>query len=37
MITFDSIGLQDTVDNNRIENEGFDFIDFTETNPFGEP
>jgi hypothetical protein len=37
MITFDNIDLQDTIDNNKIQGEGFDFIDFTETNPFGEP
>ena len=37
MITFDDIDLQDTIDNNKIQGEGFDFIDFTETNPFGEP
>lgn len=34
---FDDTELQDTVDNNAIEGEGFEFIDFTETNPFGEP
>ena len=34
---FDNLDLQDAVDNNTIQNEGFDFIDFTETNPFGEP
>ncbi len=34
---FDDSSLQDAVDNNAIENEGFTFIDFTETNPFGEP
>ena len=34
---FDDPLLQDAVDNNTIQGEGFDFIDFTETNPFGEP
>ena len=34
---FDDSDLQDAVDNNAIEREGFDFIDFTEVNPFGEP
>lgn len=34
---FDDSSLQDVVDNNRIEGEGFNFIDFTEVNPFGEP
>ena len=37
MVTFDDINLQDTINNNDIQGEGFDFIDFTETNPFGEP
>ncbi len=34
---FDDTDLQDAIDNNAIQGEGFDFIDFTETNPFGEP
>ena len=34
---FDDPLLQDAVDNNTIQGEGFNFIDFTETNPFGEP
>ena len=34
---FDASDLQDAIDNNQIQGEGFDFIDFTETNPFGEP
>jgi hypothetical protein len=34
---FDDNELQDVIDNNKIQGEGFDFIDFTETNPFGEP
>ena len=34
---FDDSSLQDAIDNNAIQGEGFDFIDFTETNPFGEP
>lgn len=29
--------FEDTVDNTNIENESDGFIDFTETNPFGEP
>jgi len=37
MTPFDDTSLQDAIDNNEIQNEGFDFIDFTETNPFGEP
>lgn len=37
MTPFDDTELQDAIDNNAIEGEGFDFIDFTETNPFGEP
>ncbi len=34
---FDDSELQDSIDNNAIEKEGFTFIDFTEINPFGEP
>ena len=34
---FDDSSLQDAIDNNAIQGEGFNFIDFTETNPFGEP
>jgi hypothetical protein len=34
---FDDSELQDAIDNNAIEKEGFTFIDFTEINPFGEP
>ena len=37
MTPFDDTSLQDAIDNNEIQGEGFDFIDFTETNPFGEP
>ena len=37
MTPFDDSELQDAIDNNKIQGEGFDFIDFTETNPFGEP
>jgi hypothetical protein len=37
MSPFDDTSLQDAIDNNAIQGEGFDFIDFTETNPFGEP
>ena len=37
MTPFDDSDLQDAIDNNEIQGEGFNFIDFTETNPFGEP
>jgi hypothetical protein len=33
----DDNAFEDIIDNNRIQNEGDDIIDFTEINPFGEP
>ena len=29
--------FEDVIDNNRIESESDSILDFTETNPFGEP
>jgi len=34
--TFDN-AFEDIIDNNRIQNEGMDIIDWSERNPFGEP
>lgn len=36
MVTMDN-AFQDIFDNNRIQEEGLDIIDWTEVNPFGEP